>query len=151
MNRLYKEIESFMSFLKRVDLSKVFDVDLSNSEMVLLRTIDDISSKKEISSVYVSDIVDALSISAQAISKCFKGLESKGYIERFTNKNDRRRTEVRFTDYGKENYRKLIGSICDFMKDIFAGFGKEEYEQFVILIKKFRLLYENGINKLCDN
>lgn len=150
MNRLHNELEKFFYVLKHGDILKIFDFDLSMSELLLIKCIYDLSQGDLKSSADVSDIVEKIPVSAQAVSKCFRGLEEKGYIERYTNKNDRRRTEVCLTSLGMEIYEKSQRCIVEFSQNVFESFEEDEYEEMLRLIIKLRKVYTEKIDEYTE-
>lgn len=147
MNRLHNELEKFFYVLKHGDILKIFDLDFSMSEILLIKCIYDLSYGDVKSSADVSDIVEKIPVSAQAVSKCFRGLEEKGYIERYTNKNDRRRTQVRLTSDGAAIYEKSQRCIAEFSQNVFESFEEDEYEEMLRLIIKLRRVYTEKLDE----
>ncbi|MBQ4631065.1 MAG: MarR family transcriptional regulator [Clostridia bacterium] len=148
MNRLYDEIEKFVGVLKYADVMKNIECDLSASEVILLRCIHNLSGQSENGRADVSDIIDSLSVSAQAVSKNFRGLEKKGYIERLPNKQDRRRTEVFLTDEGYGLYECFQRCVTQFSERVFSSFEEDEYNELLRLIPKLRTVYTQQISEL---
>lgn len=146
MNRLHDEIEKFFYVLKHADIMKIFDFDLSVSELILIKCIHDLSENSMSKCAEVSDIVEKIPVSAQAISKCFRALEQKGYIERYTKRDDRRRTEVLLTDAGCSVYTRSQMCVMEFSRNVFDCFDSDEYEEMIRLMKKLRKVYSEKLN-----
>lgn len=142
------KFELYLDKIKKIDVSRVFTQDISFPEFVNLKIIDVHSRKSDDKSVQVCELVENSGVSAQAISKCLKALETKNYITRFTNKADRRITQVKMTDYGKQVFDITQEEISKVMYTVFAEFTKEEYEILDRLTSKFLLLYEETIDKM---
>ena len=146
MNKLLLEIQDFFNVVRNMDISKTFKVNLSKSELVILKVIDEIETQSAVKTVAVSDIVDKMEVSAQAISKCLKNLENKDFIERFSNRLDRRRMEVLMTSKGRKALNDILNKIDTTFKTVFEGFDRDEFEEYVRLTRKFKNLYVSAFN-----
>ena len=73
------EFESVLEMVHSVDIGRTFGVDMSKSEFIVMRVIFSVA-KDYGEKVLVSDVVNRMKVSAQAISKSLKSLEKKGYI-----------------------------------------------------------------------
>lgn len=72
--------------------------------------------------VYASVLAGHIHVSAPALSRMLKGLQSKSYIERIVDPEDRRNTYIRLTDAGsgaleraKEHLHLLLDRVLDRM------------------------------------
>ena len=140
MNKLMREFENVLEMIHNVDMGNIFRVDMSKSEFIIMKVIYSIKESSE-KKVLVSDIVDKMHVSAQAISKTLKSLEKKGYIERFSNKEDRRRMEVAVTEKGGQTYFHLIRKTDEVLSEVLGKFGKEELETYISLTRRLTGLY----------
>lgn len=87
--------------------------------------------------VHPNRMAEDLSITTAQMAVLLNHLEKTGYIERIPDKEDRRRTDVRLTEAGK-NYRKeLSKKYHAFINEIFMRMGKEDAERFVELFSEF--------------
>ena len=114
----------------------------------MLSLIDYLLDKKHGEPVWVSDIVENTAVTAQAVSKQLRGLEQKGYLMRFTDSKDRRRTEVRVSSEGKKMYDALKERHEQFMDNIISGFEGNEYDELLRLTRKFQILYTENVLKM---
>lgn len=148
MKSLFSEVQSILNIVKNVDFPGFFKVDISKSEFILLKLIDEIKKVKHKDSVEVSEIVEKMEISAQAISKCLKNLENKGYIDRYSNRQDRRRMEVVMTKKGDDALNVVLKIIDDTMNMVFEGFSGDELAEYVRLTRKFKDLYISALQNM---
>jgi len=148
MNNYCLEFGSMLSLIKNMDITKIFDKDVSTPEFVMLSLIDYLLDKKHGEPVWVSDIVENTAVTAQAVSKQLRGLEQKGYLMRFTDSKDRRRTEVRVSSEGKKMYDALKERHEQFMDNIISGFEGNEYAELLRLTRKFQILYTENVLKM---
>ena len=148
MNTYCIQIEKILNTLRRVDVSDIFDADVTTPEFLLLQLIDRISKASGSCSVWVSELVEQLPVTAQAVSKLLRSIESKGFINRLTAAADRRHTEVRMTDDGKQLYMRLAMKYASLMDMVYADFEKDEFGEFLRLTEKFVNSYARYISDL---
>ena len=148
MNTYCIQIEKILNTLRRVDVSDIFDADVTTPEFLLLQLIDRISKASGSCSVWVSELVEQLPVTAQAVSKLLRSIESKGCISRLTAAADRRRTEVRMTDDGKRLYARLAEKYAKLMDRVYADFENAEFGEFLRLTEKFVNSYARCISDL---
>lgn len=91
--------------------------------------------------VYVQDNVSAGVLTEQLhvvpgrMTDILKSLESKGFIERRRDVEDKRRVNVCITDGGKKQAKKMRGYIREEYQDLFRILGKEDTEELIRLLK----------------
>ena len=141
MSNCFAEFRDFVSKIKRIDLSRFFSFDITNSEFVVLDIIAQKSPESNDSCVWVSEIVDEVTVTAQAISKILRSLESKKYIERFSNRDDRRMTGVRMLSEGKRIYEQAHNEINAFSETLAESFGRDEFEKFMEMSRRFEKVF----------
>lgn len=142
------QFSSILTTIKNVDLSVIFDEDVSTPEFLILSLINHVSETKKSDSVWVSEIVERVTVTAQAVSKLLRSMESKGYIHRLTDAADRRRTRVVMTKAGTTLYGKLNARFEELMQIIDSGFEEGEFAELLRLIKKFGSLCAAGVCSL---
>ena len=147
MNKLMTEFESVLEMVHSIDIRSTFGVDISKSELILMRVICCVA-KSVGDSVLVSDIVGKMKVSAQAISKCLRSLEKKGYIERYSNKEDRRRMEVVVTEKGMQAYSQIIKKNDEVLLVVLEEFGEKELEHYIYLTQKLSELYRRVMSDM---
>lgn len=147
MNTIIGEFEQIFEMIHNVDMKSAFGVDMSKAEFVIMKIIDCLSESGK-KNVAVSDIVNKVKVSAQAISRCLGGLEKKGYIERFSSKEDRRRMEVMVTQKGRESYCCLAKKTEKIMHSIISDFGKNEMDNYIRLTHKLMHLYAKAVSEI---
>jgi DNA-binding MarR family transcriptional regulator len=97
--------------------------------------------------VKTSLLADHLMISNPGVSQMLNVLETKGYVERSTNKNDRRVVYVKLTEYGRELLGKELGSITEILSNIFDKMGEEDVFKLIELINKFYVIAKEYVKK----
>lgn len=137
MKLQYKRIlDSFFRF-KQLNISSIMP-DLSKGEFDILLAIKDSGDKRD-GKVHVSKIVEMRHCSASAVSRTLRTLDTKGYIMRSSDVNDRRSTYVNLTESGM--------SILDETEEIMDGFfesvlDKMNPDDIYILNEYISKLYE---------
>lgn len=137
MTQYFDKFEQFLSHMKKLDISRVFSMDVSFHEFIQLKLINSFASGEASDSVQVMTIVENSCVSAQAVSKSLRALENKNYIERFQSKSDRRVNEVKLTDYGKQVLNKSQEEMDELFSHVFSLFTQTELEIFEKLNSKF--------------
>ena len=144
MENAVTKFKDFISRVKRVDFSGFFSFDITSLECIILDIIADKSKMHDSDYVWISEIVEEVPVTAQAVSKNLKLMENRGYIERFANKDDRRMTGVRLLEEGRKTHRLVQSEIEDFVRNMEKCFEKEEKETFLYLSEKFtKVFFEN--------
>lgn len=87
----------------------------------------------------INNIARKLGTSKQNANRMVSSIEKLGYIEIIPSSKDKRATNVRFTDIGKQKIIECSQYAVDFMADIFRHFSTEEIETLWNLLRK---LYE---------
>ena len=96
--------QKFAAIIARMHKLK-FGNMLTGVSEIEFKTMSAISRISKSGDVKVSDIARYLELSAPAVSRTMKALEEKEYIERQTDKQDRRNTFVKLTTKGEEQQK----------------------------------------------
>jgi DNA-binding MarR family transcriptional regulator len=126
-------------YIKTMKISKLFSEDISFAEYVMLELIVDMPNATGGTDVWVSDIVKRVEVTPQAVSKFIHLAVSKGYVESFENKSDRRSTGVRITDRGRAVLSITRDELNAFCKNIFKEFSEEELATMYGLMSKLQI------------
>lgn len=144
------DVVSIFNKVKQLDFFKVIGTEVSMPEFITLNLIDNVSKSKANGVVWVSDIVERTNVTAQMVSKVLRTLENKGYIQRFADTADRRRTEVVMCEAGRAAYDYYNKKYQSLMDSIAGGFKSDEYSELKRLLKKFESLYVSSVQKLME-
>lgn len=142
------KFEVYFNKMKKLDIASFFVENISFHEFLQLKVISFLSSNQDSDSVQVSQLVENSGVSPQAISKLLKSIEEKNYIVRFSNKSDRRITEVKLTDEGTRVYEVTNRQFEEVMDRVFSNFTDEEIKNFAFLAEKFLNLYADTVDKM---
>lgn len=128
--------QKFAAIIARLHKLK-FGNMLTGVSEIEFKTMSAISRISKSSDVKVSDIARYLELSAPAVSRTMKALEEKEYIERQTDKQDRRNTFVKLTKKGEEQQKAWMKSFEEFSEAIFARLGDEKSNQLLEDLEAF--------------
>lgn len=98
--------------------------------------------------VNVTSLSEVLGVSTPAVSRILRGLEEKGFIQRITNKRNRRETYISLTDNGREIYfrdRELASSLY---KTVEKKLGQDQIKELVRLSRSFNLIMTEEIERM---
>lgn len=128
--------QKFAAIIARMHKLK-FGNMLTGVSEIEFKTMSAISRISMSGDVKVSDIARYLELSAPAVSRTMKSLEEKEYIERQTDKQDRRNTFVKLTTKGEEQQKAWMNSFEEFSEAIFARLGDEKSNQLLEDLEAF--------------
>ena len=128
--------QKFAAIIARMHKLK-FGNMLTGVSEIEFKTMSAISRISKSGDVKVSDIARYLELSAPAVSRTMKSLEEKEYIERHTDKQDRRNTFVMLTTKGEEQQKTWMKSFEEFSEAIFARLGDEKSNQLLEDLEAF--------------
>ena len=128
--------QKFAAIIARLHKLKLSNILTGISE-IEFKTMSAISRISKSGDVKVSDIARYLELSAPAVSRTMKSLEEKEYIERHTDKQDRRNTFVKLTTKGEEQLKAWMKEFEEFSEAIFARLGDEKSNQLLEDLEAF--------------
>mgnify|MGYP000975777970 FL=1 len=128
--------QKFAAIIARLHKLK-FGNMLTGISEIEFKTMSAISRISKSGDVKVSDIARYLELSAPAVSRTMKSLEEKEYIERHTDKQDRRNTFVKLTAKGEEQLKAWMKIFEEFSEAIFARLGDEKSNQLLEDLEAF--------------
>lgn len=130
----------------RPSFALVFSENISVPEYITLAISTHMQTTKEI--IYVSDIVKEFQASAPAISKHLRSCEAKGYIERITDKDDRRNTIIIITEYGQKVFNKTKSELSVFKSHLLNKICIEEFMEWIEKTTYFKTVINDTIEEL---
>ena len=128
--------QKFAAIIARLHKLK-FGNMLTGISEIEFKTMSAISRISMSGDVKVSDIARYLELSAPAVSRTMKSLEEKEYIERHTDKQDRRNTFVKLTKKGEEQQKAWMKSFEEFSEAIFARLGDDKSNKLLEDLEAF--------------
>jgi DNA-binding MarR family transcriptional regulator len=110
--------------------------DINMSEMGLMKYIQ-YNSRDSFDNIYMSDMPENLYITKAAISQALSSLERKGYINRESDKANRRKQILTLTESGAEITKKADASFERLYDMIFERMGEEDVSELIALFNRF--------------
>lgn len=95
--------------------------------------------------MYVSVLAKKLRVSSPAVSRMIGALESRGYIGRDVDKEDRRNTFVYLTDKGIREKEENEERMQRLMKRVMNRMGEKDMKEFVLLFNQFADIMEEEL------
>jgi DNA-binding MarR family transcriptional regulator len=105
-------------------------IDLNASELFALKSVADNRSDAD-NNVCSADMQELLQISRPAISRIMDGLSEKGYIDRVTNPNNRRKLDITLTDKGVGVLALAEKYADNFLTETIEKFGADDMHEFI--------------------
>lgn len=115
---------------------------LNNGEVWILGAIWGLAREKHLDRIRVSDLVKVMHCPAPAVSRQLKSLESRAFILRETDPDDRRNTLVSLTDAGIEKAREMEADLNEFARGVYEKMGAEDTEELIRLLRRLRHILE---------
>lgn len=114
---------------------------LPHGEFITLGAILHIGRKREkegalVKGVKVSELAGVLHTSKPDVSKKIRTLEEKGLITRVPDVKDKRVVFLILTPEGEQIFEDAQRDSEQFIMDVFARMGKEEADEFILLLDK---------------
>lgn len=83
-----------------------------------------------------SDIASFIGVDRTTVSRCLRGMEGKGLIERACGTGDRRTREVRLTDAGEDALTASIPQAVENANDFASVLSEEEQDHLMHILEK---------------
>lgn len=110
-------------------------IDINMTELILMKEIADNTPDSE-NNVCFSDVRDYLSITKAAVSHMLGVLENKGYVNRETDKNNRRNVILTLTKKGREVLAIQYAEFNDNLEKLITHLGEEDVRQLIMTLNK---------------
>ncbi len=99
-------------------------------------------------SVNVSRLAVALEVTPASVSRTLRGLESRGYLERVTDAENRRNTYVKLTEKGRSLFLKENELVAKLAGRIFNRMGEENMHTLRALSEQLHGILEEELTAL---
>lgn len=109
---------------------KIFDEHFPGSQSHLAFILERCGSMR------MSELADALQLTAGAVTSASDKLIERGYVKRLRDEKDRRVVYLEITDKGRETMAELRLQGRQTMKTVFAHLTEEELQQFIDTFEK---------------
>lgn len=122
---------------------------ITRSEFELLVFIS-INQDEDLRAYSVSQLGKVLHITPAAITHLINPLEDLGYLERFSDKKDRRIVLLRLTEKGKSLAENLIGHFQNRLAGLINHLGEEDSKAFIRIMKSVFNYFQKNSKYLDD-
>lgn len=123
---LQNQFLRFMQEFQKIHLERMVP-EVSKMEFITLQQIFSLQGKSEREEgIYVADLIKRMDTHPSAMSRLLKGLEEKGYIQRETDKKNRRNTLVCVSEQGKQKCTQIRQRMEKYMDGVFQKMGEEK-------------------------
>ena len=101
--------------------------------------------------VHISEISRLLGMSIQSANNIVRRLEAMGYVLISKNKKDRRMSDIKLSDYGREGLKAFRHSQLQTLSQIIDNLSDAEKELLNAAVKNAALILENASVKVTQN
>ena len=115
---------------------------LNNGEVWILGAIWGLERERQMERIRVSELVKMMHCPAPAVSRQLKSLESRSFILRETDPEDRRNTLVSLTDAGIAKAKEMEACLNEFARGVYERMGAEDMEELIRLLRRLRHILE---------
>lgn len=123
-----------MSLLRRVHVRSQHLTDMDHREFHLLSSIA--SRQNSAGGITIGKLAEMYNVSKPAVSNLIRKTEQRGFVERQTDKDDRRVVWVKLTDEGKAELERTKRCWEELGEKIELKFGVENLNLFITLINR---------------
>ncbi|WP_249435984.1 MarR family transcriptional regulator [Paenibacillus sp. Marseille-Q4541] len=110
--------------------AKILDQDLTAPQFYILQTLI------EDGPLPSSYFVQALSVTAPAVTNLSNKLVNKGYIERMPSPDDRRQVLLQITEQGEMVHATMLSKYKELTGDLWNDFSEEEMNTLIVAYQK---------------
>lgn len=148
-----KELLSVMTKINKLAHNGFIRKNMPNREFMFLKTINHLKNNEENKNysskgIKASDLSKFLLITKPAISKLINTLEEKGFVERITDKSDRRVVYINITEEGEKILAKETEMFEEFTHKIVEKMGEEDTNE---MIRLFKRMYDAIAEMECED
>jgi len=97
--------------------------------------------------VKVSELSNIIHSTKPATSKMLRALEEKGYIERISDKKDRRVVYIRLSVVGEKKMKEAFNRMHDFADRTIKRLGEEDAKELIRMLNKFYKAVEEELKE----
>ncbi|MDK2868324.1 MAG: hypothetical protein PWP38_2639 [Clostridiales bacterium] len=137
VDRIYRIMQTF----QRMHMVNPNASEIARGDLMMMKRIAMNSDDSD--GIMISKLAALMEISNSAVSQKISALEEKGYVERYSTKNDRRRVYAKMTPEGQAVLDRENARLIASMTKVFERMGEEDTEKFIELLDKlYRVVNE---------
>ena len=146
----FEDIVEYVLYPKKIPASILFN-DISTGEFILIAAFLKYEERHNGKHITVNELANELDVSIPAVSRTLKNLETRGLINRETDKDCRRNTLVIITEDGMQLFKQNEDRIRYLTSRILEQFTEEEIDLLLNLRKKVEQTMEKEIKFVQNN
>jgi DNA-binding MarR family transcriptional regulator len=123
-----------MQTFQRMHMVNPHASEIAKGDLMMMKRIAMNSEAED--GIMISRLAELMEITNSAVSQKISALEERGYVERYSTKDDRRRVYVRMTLTGNEVLKRENARLIESMAVIFDRMGEEDTDKFIDLLDK---------------
>ncbi len=127
-------MDSFLQF-EKVHWRQRALADLKHSELLILYTIK-CKAAPDGPGIKVSELSSILKVTSPTITQFVKSLETKGFIERSRDRQDRRACPLRLTEKGEATVKTALDHVLKSFDRLVEHRGEEDSSRLIVLLAK---------------
>lgn len=109
----------------------------SQSEFFLVYCALNYAKENDGENITVAQAAKRIGVPMPSVSRTLKGLSQKGFIERYSDPNDRRNVRIKVTPEGENELKKLLNNIFAVFDKAMRDFSDEEIKMMTELHGRF--------------
>lgn len=109
----------------------------NQSELVLVHCALNYAAEHNGENVTVAQAAKRLGVPMPSVSRTLKALSQKGFIERYSDRDDRRAVRIKVTETGESELKKYLKCIFSIFDKAMRGFSDEEIKMMIELYGRF--------------
>ncbi len=117
----------------------------SQSEIVLVYCALNYTSEHNGENITVAQAAKHLGAQMSSVSRTLRSLTQKGYVERYSDLNDRRTVRIKVTQAGENELKKVLRHIFSLIDKAMCDFSDEEIKMMIELHGRFVNAISNAV------
>lgn len=109
----------------------------NQSELVLVHCALNYVQENDGENITVAQAAKRLGVPMPSVSRTLKALSQKGFIERYSDPDDRRAVRIKVTEAGENELKKHLKCIFSIFDKAMFGFSDEEIKMMIKLHSRF--------------
>lgn len=141
METLYQELFQAMSQFRKLKIGDMLP-EMNQTDFFIMCTIQDNGKGGKMT---ISELAAKARVLPSAVSRTLKGLEDRGYVERYINKQDRRNTYVELTKEGDRAILEARNTMEEFGRDVMRRLKEDDIRQLISYLNNIYRVSEKEI------
>jgi DNA-binding MarR family transcriptional regulator len=118
--------------------------------VLTVRQMQVLSFFNESDTVHISEVSRKLNMSIQSVNNLVKRLEVMGYVERNQNEHDKRLSDIRFTQKGREGFQMFRSMQLGFLQEMLQQLSESERRTVLQSVEGAAELFQKAVMGLAE-